>query len=35
MDDKVIYDYFAKNYREDYKPKRNKIFTLFKKPKEI
>ena len=35
MDDKVIYDYFARNYREDYKPKRNKIFTLFKKPKEI
>ena len=35
MDDKVIYDYFARNYRENYKPKRNKIFTLFKKPKEI
>ena len=28
MDDKVIYDYFARNYRENYKPKRNKIFTL-------
>lgn len=35
MDDKVIYDFFARNYREDYKPKRKKVFTLFKKPKEI
>lgn len=35
IDDSVMFDYFAKQYKEDYVPIKKKRFTLFKKPKAI